>query len=144
MLKMYNIGNYYIERISNLKYPEAIHTYGVTEEAFLKVLKMFRKDLSINDIMEILDNSSKNKNAEKYLIAKIIKNVYSDFGYNFTEENIRKIEPYFYTIKDLISFVNGLSGKEIFVGGDLDIKWNLKIEDLFNCRSYKIYQITNE
>jgi hypothetical protein len=144
MLKMYNIGNYYIERISNLKYPEAIHTYGVTEEAFLKVLKMFRKDLSINDIMEILDNSSKNKNAEKYLIAKIIKNVYSDFGYNFTEENIRKIEPYFYTIKDLISFVNDLSGKEIFVGGDLDIKWNLKIEDLFNCRSYKIYQITNE
>lgn len=144
MLKMYNIDNYYIEKISNLKYPEAIHNYGVTEEAFLKLLKMFRRDLGINDIIEILCNSSKNKNTEKYLIAKIVKNVYSNFGYNFTEENIRKIEPYFYTIKDLISFVNGLSGKEIFVGGDLDIKRNLKIEDLFNCRSYKIYQITNE
>lgn len=112
MLKMYNIDNYYIEKISNLKYPEAIHNYGVTEEAFLKLLKMFRRDLGINDIIEILCNSSKNKNTEKYLIAKIVKNVYSNFGYNFTEENIRKIEPYFYTIKDLISFVNGLSGRK--------------------------------
>jgi hypothetical protein len=143
MLSAYNTLNY-IERISNLKYPEAIYTYGVTEEAFLKVLKMFRRDLTIGDIIEILDNISKNKNEEKYLIAKIIKNVYSDFGYDFTEENIRKIATYFYTIKDLISFVNELSGKEIFGGGDLNIKWNIKIEDLFNCRSYKIYQITNE
>lgn len=139
---MYNIDKYYIEKISDFKYPDALNKYDVTEKAFLKVLKMFRRNLSIDDILEILEYSV-NKNSEKAIITKIIKIVFSDMKYHFTDDIIRKLEPYFYTIKDLIDFVNNLSGDEVFVGGDLEGKWNLKIEDLLNCRSYKIYSITN-
>lgn len=136
---MYNIDKYYIEKISYFKYPDALNKYDMTRKAFLKVLKMFRRNLSIDDILEILEHSNKNKKN----ITNIIKYVFSDMKYHFTDDIIIKLQPYFYRTLDLIYFVNIISGDEVFVGGDLDGKLNPKIEDLLNCRSYKIYRVIN-
>jgi uncharacterized protein YpuA (DUF1002 family) len=140
------IDNYYLNKLTNIKYPDAVSQYNVTEKATINLIKKFRKELDLNDIMEILEYNPRNGNDKKEFIIKVIKDVYSDLNFKFKEDDLRKISNSFKNMKEFIDFVNNLSNSEIFVGGDLEKnwKWNIKFEDLLTCRSYKIYSITNE
>jgi uncharacterized protein YpuA (DUF1002 family) len=140
------IDNYYLNKLTNIKYPDAVSQYNVTEKATINLIKKFRKELDLNDIMEILEYNTRNGNDKKEFIIKVIKDVYSDLNLKFKEDDLRRISNSFRSMKQFIDFVNNLSNSEIFVGGDLEKnwKWNIKFEDLLTCRSYKIYSITNE
>jgi len=140
------IDNYYLNKLTNIKYPDAVSQYNVTEKATINLIKKFRKNLDLNDILEILEYKPRNGNDKKEFIIKVIKDVYSDLNFKFKEDDLRKISNSFKNMKEFIDFVNNLSNSEIFVGGDLEKKWkwNIKFEDLLTCRSYKIYSITNE
>jgi hypothetical protein len=137
------IDNYYIEKLTNFKYPEAVSQYGVTEKATKELIKRFKKKLDLNDILEILEYNKRNNYDEK--IISVIMNLYNDLSLVFKRNDLERASKAFYNINDFIKFVNTISNAEIFGGYDLEKnwKWNMKFEDLLNCRSYKIYIITN-
>jgi uncharacterized protein YbbC (DUF1343 family) len=139
------IDNYYINKLSNIKYPDSVSQYNMTEKATINIIKKFKKEVSTNDIIEIIEYKSRNGNDNKKFIIDIIKVVFES-NLKFKKEDLERIFSSFNNIIDFINFINRLSNEEIFVGGDLEKswKWNMKFEDLLNCRSYKIWSISNE
>lgn len=137
------IDNFYIKKLANIKYPDAISQYGLTEKAIINILKKFKREISVSDIIEILEY--KHNNDGKKFVIDAIKSVYNDINLKFNQEDLKRISNSFNNMRDFINFANTISNTEIFTGGDLDKswKWNMKFEDLLNCRSYKIWSITN-
>lgn len=135
------IDRYYINKITDAKYPNGINQYGITEKAAINFLKRFRKNLSVNDVIEILEYGNGNN---KRFIINIIENL--SYNIELKKDDLRRISDSFSNIRDFIKFVNSISNEEIFVGGDLEkkIKWNMKFDDILDCRSYKIWSITND
>jgi hypothetical protein len=139
------IDNYYINKLSNIKYPDSVSQYNMTEKATINIIKKFKKEVSTNDIIEIIEYKSRNGNDNKKFIIDIIKVVFES-NLKFKKEDLGRIFSSFNNSTDFINFINKLSNEEIFTGGDLEKnwKWNMKFEDLLNCRSYKIWSISNE
>ena len=139
------IDNYYINKLSNIKYPDSVSQYNMTEKAIINIIKKFKREISINDIIEILEYKSRNGNDNKKFIIDIIK-IVCESNLKFKREDFERIFTGFNNSRDFINFINKVSNEEIFIGGDLEKnwKWNMKFEDLLNCRSYKIWSISNE
>jgi hypothetical protein len=139
------IDNYYINKLSNIKYPDSVSQYNMTEKAIINIIKKFKREISTNDIIEILEYKSRNGNDNKKFIIDIIK-IVCESNLKFKKEDLERIFTGFNNSRDFINFINKVSNEEIFIGGDLEKnwKWNMKFEDLLNCRSYKIWSISNE
>lgn len=139
------IDNYYINKLSNIKYPDSVSQYNMTEKAIINIIKKFKREISTNDIIEILEYKSRNGNDNKKFIIDIIK-IVCESNLKFKREDLERIFTGFNNSRDFINFINKVSNEEIFIGGDLEKnwKWNMKFEDLLNCRSYKIWSISNE
>ena len=139
------IDNYYINKLSNIKYPDSVSQYNMTEKAIINIIKKFKKEISTNDIIEIIEYKSRNGNDNKKFIIDIIK-IVCESNLKFKKEDLERIFTGFNNSRDFINFINKVSNEEIFIGGDLEKnwKWNMKFEDLLNCRSYKIWSISNE
>lgn len=132
----------YIKKISNLKYPQIINNYSVSTVAKIELLKKHRNKLTIKDITDIIEECY-NKKEDLTSLIMYIENVFDDIEY-INDDDIIKIHKYFrsYNTSHLISFLNKITNKEIFVGDDIK-KYTYKIEDILKCRSYRIYKITN-
>ena len=139
------IDKYYINKLSNIKYPYSVSQYNMTEKAIINIIKKFKREISTNDIIEILEYKSRNGNDNKKFIIDIIK-IVCESNLKFKKEDLERIFSSFNNSRDFINFINKVSNEEIFIGGDLEKnwKWNMKFEDLLNCRSYKIWSISNE
>jgi hypothetical protein len=139
------IDNYYINKLSNIKYPDSVSQYNMTEKAIINIIKKFKREISTNDIIEIIEYKSINSNDNKKFIIDIIK-IVCESNLKFKKEDLERIFTGFNNSRDFINFINKVSNEEIFIGGDLEKnwKWNMKFEDLLNCRSYKIWSISNE
>ena len=139
------IDNYYINKLSNIKYPDSVSQYNMTEKAIINIIKKFKREISTNDIIEIIEYKSRNGNDNKKFIIDIIK-IVCESNLKFKKEDLERIFTGFNNSRDFINFINKVSNEEIFIGGDLEKnwKWNMKFEDLLNCRSYKIWSISNE
>jgi hypothetical protein len=139
------IDNYYINKLSNIKYPDSVSQYNMTEKAIINIIKKFKREISTNDIIEIIEYKSRNSNDNKKFIIDIIK-IVCESNLKFKKEDLERIFTGFNNSRDFINFINKVSNEEIFIGGDLEKnwKWNMKFEDLLNCRSYKIWSISNE
>lgn len=139
------IDNYYINKLSNIKYPDSVSQHNMTEKAIINIIKKFKKEISTNDIIEIIEYKSRNGNDNKKFIIDIIK-IVCESNLKFKKEDLERIFTGFNNSRDFINFINKVSNEEIFIGGDLEKnwKWNMKFEDLLNCRSYKIWSISNE
>ena len=128
------IDKYCIKKISNLKYPDIINSYTLSDTAKINLLKKYRKKITVDDIIEIIEN----KNIDLKKLIYYIENVFNDIE-NINDDVIIKLFKHF-SIPALIDFLNKITNNEIFVGNDIENCYN--IEKLLMCRSYRIYKIT--
>jgi hypothetical protein len=136
-----NFDSKVIERISNLKYPDCISLYDITEVAAYKIIKKYKRDLKLEDIIDIIQ-TDKNKNGVRIsIVLNIIKNTFNESKFRITDEYIDALS--WMQRDEFIKFTNSIADSdEIFIGND--IKWYYTTIDLKNSRSYKIYKIINE
>ena len=137
------IDKFYLDKMVDMKYPQIINKYGISKQEKFDLIKKFRKELTLDDIFEIIEHRPSNDNK---LVIEIIKYVHNDLNAVFNEEKLRNLSEKFVSMREFVDFVNTISCSDIFSGTDFDKnwKWNMKFEDLLTCRSYKIYTITNE
>lgn len=138
-----NFDSKVIERISNLKYPDCISLYDITEVAAYKIIKKYKRDLKLEDIIDIIQtNKDRNINGVSMSnVLNIIKNTFNESKFTITDEYIDALS--WMQRDEFIKFTNSIADSdEIFIGND--IKWYSTTIDLKNSRSYKIYKITNE
>lgn len=138
------IDKFYLDKMVDMKYPQIINKYGISKQAKFDLIKKFRKELTLDDIFEIIEHRPSNDN--KKMVIEIIKYAYNDLNAVFNEEKLRNLSKNFVSMREFVDFVNTISCSDVFSGTDFDKnwKWNMKFEDLLTCRSYKIYTITNE
>lgn len=144
------INNKSIKLLSNIKYPNVIHS-GLSEKAILEVFKYYeKKDISFEDVIKVLKEEQKNVYQKGfYLFLKIIEQNSHNLNFKINDEKVSKLtKTLFYkqnkSIKNLLNFIS--DEKNVFVGDDIKddhFNKNLFLESLLNCRSYKIYKITN-
>jgi hypothetical protein len=143
-----HIDTTYLRKISTLKYPDVYNMYGMTEEARNNLLKSHRKEITLTDIIDILSEKPRHiTNSHSFTMKKIIDLLLKvEFNFKLNDEIIMKlydITKAYMTVGDFKKFIESIcDDKEVFTSGEL--KWNVKIEDLLNCRSYKIYKITQD
>jgi hypothetical protein len=136
-----NFDNRVIERISNLKYPDCISLYDITEVAAYKIIKKYKRDLKLEDIIDIIQTNKNKNGVSTSIVLNIIKNTFNESKFRITDEYIDALS--WMQRDEFIKFTNSIADSdEIFIGND--IKWYSTTIDLKNSRSYKIYKITNE
>ena len=100
----------------------------------------------IIDILEYIEQNRKNNiygYSSKNFIITIIEQVFDDINTTINDNIVKKLSTHFDNYKDLVKFIHSISNcDDIFSGGDLSLRYNTT-NDLLNCRSYKIYKITN-
>ena len=129
------IDKYCIKKLSNLKYPDIINSYTLSDTAKIKLLKKYKKKITVDDIIEIIENKNTDLNKLLYYIGNAYNNIE-----NINDDIIIKLFKHFRSIPALIDFLNKITNNEIFVGNDIENCYN--IEKLLMCRSYRIYKIT--
>lgn len=131
-----------IERLADFKYPDLSNRYGLTDEAIIKLFKIYKKEIDINVVIDILEYNYSSQ-ASKQFVINIIEQVFKDMNSIIDDNVVRKLSPHFYNNKDLIRFIHSISDcDDIFSGGDIK-EYGGVTNELLNCRSYKIYKITN-
>lgn len=138
------IDKFYIERISNLKYPDVVTNYLMTNNAAYKILKINRRNLTMDDIIDILEHKSDNFYSSH--IRDILSYVFDDLGAKITKEVAIRLAKRFDDVEEFANFIHKVSNSsEVFSHQDIKkiSKGSRRILDLINTRSFKIYQIEN-
>ena len=138
---------FYLKKLTTLKYPDVYNLYSLTEKSKEELFKLNKKEITLDDIFEILSKKPLHiTNSHPFTMRSIIDLILKN-DYNFKLDDDIIINLYNLT-KDYLSlsvfseFIEKIcDDKDIFKSGELK-KWGLKIEDLLNCRSYKIYKLT--
>lgn len=142
------IDKFYVNKLANLKYPGVVKTWLLTEPALISLVKLFKRNLTHEDIIEIFEWNPKNDyypsiHNQRKIVKSIIKNVYSDLNLRIDDDFLKRMWNCRddNNSKDFIDLIHTIgNSKKIF---SKEIKYS-KVEDFLNSRSYKIYLITNE
>lgn len=145
------MGNYmepfYLKKLTTLKYPDVYNLFRLTEKSKEELLKLHKKEITLDDIFEILSKEPSHITNSRSFTMKSIFDLIFKNEYNFQLNDDIIIKLYELTkgylgILEFKKFIEKIcNDKDIFKSGELK-SWGLKIEDLLNCRSYKIYKIT--
>lgn len=138
---------FYLKKLTTLKYPDVYNLYKLTEKSKEELLKLHKKEITLDDVFEIISRkpshiTNSNSFTMKSIFDLILKNKYN---FQLNDDIIMKLYELtkdYLSISDFKKFIENIcDDKDIFKSGELK-SWGLKIEDLLNCRSYKIYKIT--
>jgi len=142
-----HIEPFYIKKLTNLKYPQILNSYNITDKSVFKLIELYRKELTFDDLFEILEYKQLHYISGFDQTRFIIEILNNCFDLNLKLDN-KRLESLYdilspkIAIYDFKKFIENIcDDKEIFSSGDL--KNPRTLTDLINCRSYKIYSITN-
>ena len=138
---------FYLKKLTTLKYPDVYNLYRLTEKSKEELFKLNKKEITLDDIFEILSKKPLHiTNSHSFTMRSIINLILkNDYHFKLDDDIIMKLHELtkdYLSISDFKKFIEKIcDDKNIFKSGELK-PWGLKIEDLLNCRSYKIYKIT--
>jgi hypothetical protein len=138
---------FYLKKLTTLKYPDVYNLYLLTEKSKEDLLKLHKKEITLDDIFEILSRKPSHiTNSHSFTMRSIIDLILkNDYYFKLDDDiiiNLYNLTKDYLSLSVFSEFIEKIcDDKDIFKSGELK-SWGLKIEDLLNCRSYKIYKIT--
>ena len=140
---MKNIPDKYINLISSVPY-NVSNEYGLPYDVVINYIKKFRKNLNVNDFLEFIKLSDRYGSDTMYIDDKLIllDKVFGDLNFTLNDEQVLEISKSFtFTKYELFKDFMNIICDQMFIGDDVD--QCRSVNNLLECRSYKIYLLLN-